>query len=65
MLEKTLALRFETISVCKKQSLYAIKTLNTKLTLPSLAVSCEFCELWLVYYFFLSENDSAGLHISC
>jgi hypothetical protein len=36
---KTIALRFENISFQKKPSLYALKTLNLKLTLPSLADS--------------------------
>ena len=34
---KTIALRFENVSFRKKPSLYALKTLNLKLTLPSLA----------------------------
>jgi hypothetical protein len=33
---KTIALRFENLSFRKKPSLYALKTLNLKLTLPSL-----------------------------
>jgi hypothetical protein len=33
---KTIALRFENVSFRKKPSLYALKTLNLKLTLPSL-----------------------------
>jgi hypothetical protein len=33
---KTIALRFEKVSFRKKPSLYALKTLNLKLTLPSL-----------------------------
>jgi hypothetical protein len=40
--KKTIALRFENVSFLKKPSLYALKTLNLKLTLPSLA---QFHEL--------------------
>jgi hypothetical protein len=36
-MEKTIALPFENVSFRKKPSLYALKTLNLKLTLPSLA----------------------------
>jgi hypothetical protein len=36
-LGKTIALRFETVRFLKKPALYALKTLNFKLTLPSLA----------------------------
>jgi hypothetical protein len=36
-LGKTSALRFENIKFFKKPALYALKTLNFKLTLPSLA----------------------------
>jgi hypothetical protein len=35
--EKTIALRFENVRFFKKPALYALKTLNFKLTLPSLA----------------------------
>jgi hypothetical protein len=34
---KTIALRFEIVRFKKKPALYALKTLNFKLTLPSLA----------------------------
>jgi hypothetical protein len=34
---KTIALRFEIVRFLKKPALYALKTLNIKLTLPSLA----------------------------
>jgi len=37
-LGKTIALRFEIVRFLKKPALYALKTLNFKLTLPSLAV---------------------------
>jgi hypothetical protein len=40
-LGKTIALRFEIVRFLKKPALYALKTLNFKLTLPSLA-SGEF-----------------------
>jgi hypothetical protein len=36
-LGKTSALRFENVKFFKKPALYALKTLNFKLTLPSLA----------------------------
>jgi hypothetical protein len=36
-LGKTIALRFEIVRFLKKPALYALKTLNFKLTLPSLA----------------------------
>jgi hypothetical protein len=35
-LGKTIALRFEIVRFLKKPALYALKTLNFKLTLPSL-----------------------------
>ncbi len=35
-MKKTIALRIENVSFCEKPSLYALKTLNFKLTLPSL-----------------------------
>jgi hypothetical protein len=35
-MEKTIVLRFESVNFLKKPSLYALKTLNLKLTLPSL-----------------------------
>ncbi len=34
---KTIALRFKNVKIFKKPALYALKTLNFKLTLPSLA----------------------------
>jgi hypothetical protein len=37
-LGKTSALRFENVKFFKKPALYALKTLNFKLTLPSLAL---------------------------
>jgi hypothetical protein len=36
-MKKTIALRFVNVRFLKKPSLYALKTLNLKLTLPSLA----------------------------
>ncbi len=41
--KKTLALRFENVSFFKKPTLYAFKTLNFKLTLPSLAALAQNC----------------------
>jgi hypothetical protein len=38
-LGKTIALRFEIVRFLKKPALYALKTLNFKLTLPSLAAA--------------------------
>jgi hypothetical protein len=38
-MEKTIALRFVNVNFMKNPSLYALKTLNLKLTLPSLADS--------------------------
>jgi hypothetical protein len=38
---KTNALRFVSVNFLKKPSLYALKTLNLKLTLPSLAFVLE------------------------
>jgi hypothetical protein len=38
-LGKTSALRFENVKFFKKPALYALKTLNFKLTLPSLEAS--------------------------
>jgi hypothetical protein len=35
-LGKTIALRFENVKFFKKPAIYALKTLNFKLTLPSL-----------------------------
>jgi hypothetical protein len=41
-LGKTIALRFEIVRFLKKPALYALKTLNFKLTLPSLAPLVHF-----------------------
>jgi hypothetical protein len=48
-LGKTIALRFEIVRFLKKPALYALKTLNFKLTLPSLAPDYELGSLtkWL------------------
>jgi hypothetical protein len=52
-LGKTSALRFENVKFLKKPALYALKTLNFKLTLPSLA-----CELTALVFSFCFESST-------
>jgi hypothetical protein len=45
---KTIALRFENASFRKKPSVYALKTLNLKITLPSLGDIFAFLAVLLI-----------------
>jgi hypothetical protein len=45
-MEKTNALRFVNINFLKKPSLYVLKTLNLKLTLPSLGKNYSTATEW-------------------
>jgi hypothetical protein len=71
-LGKTIALRFEIVRILKKPALYALKTLNFKLTLPSLAPGKIIPSFFQVTARFLGQfllekcrNLSAQIYCSC